>query len=233
MSAQIETATENIGFFRGTVLVLAFVLVCQSIWMLTAEFSRPPYFGFPSDAKTAEEIAANRDAAALAASFGVLRGDLWVEYSLTYLNLFWSNRQNGAKEQSSEMIEQARDIAERALTLAPHDARGWLTLSSIDLRSNRLDQKGAALQMSYFTGANETELIPLRLQLAIRSDAIADKDFQQLVRHDVRLVVTRKPELKSAIETVYREAPPIGRQFLEETLQDLDPALLTKLRQSG
>lgn len=228
MSAQIETATENIGFFRGTILALAFVLACQATWILAAEFYRPPYSGFPTDAQTAEAAADNRNAAALAASLGVLRGDLWAEYSLTYLNLFWGGQDN-ASEQSSSAVERARDVAVRALTFAPHDARVWLALASI----NRLDRKGTALQMSYFTGTNETELIPLRLYLAVRSDVIAEKEFQQLVHHDILTIVTRKPELKSAVLAAYRDALPIGQQFLEETLQEIDPVLLAKLRKSG
>ena len=73
-------------------------------------------------------------------------------------------------------------------------------------------------------------LIPLRLQLALRSDAIADKQIQQLVHHEVRTIVTRRPELKPAISAAYRDALPIGQQFLEETLQELDPGLFATLR---
>ena len=76
--------------FRVMTFVLAFVLACQAIWLLIAEFYRPSYPRFPQMQKP-EAVAGNRNAAALAASFGVLRGDLWTEYSLTYLNLFWGD----------------------------------------------------------------------------------------------------------------------------------------------
>ena len=230
MSVQIQTTRRRIGIFRGAMFVLAFFLTCQAIWILAAELSRPPHFGFPADAQAAEAAAGNRDAAALAASLGIFRGDLWAEYSLTYLNLFWRGRQDTATGQSST-IEQARDAAIRTLRIAPHDARVWLALSSTNLRNNGLNREGAALQMSYFTGANETELVPLRLRLALRSNAITEKDFQQLVSHDVRTIITRKPELKPAVWDAYRGALPAGRQFLEEVLRDLDPAFLAKLRQ--
>ena len=160
-----------------------------------------------------------------------MRGDLWTEYSLTYLNLFWSDGQGGTK-QNSDALERARDVAVRALTLAPHDARAWLALASTNFELNG-DKKGTALLMSYFTGANETELIPMRLLLAVRSDAIAEKDFQQLVSHDIRAIITHKPELKSAILAAYRDALPVGKQFLEGVVKELDPALLTKLHQGG
>lgn len=87
--------------------------------------------------------------------------------------------------------------------------------------------------MSYYTGTNETELIPFRLLLAVRSNAIADLDFQQLVRHDIRTIVTRKLELKPAILTAYQNAFPNGQKFLEETLEEIDPSLLAKLRSRG
>ncbi len=223
----------NIGFFRGTALVVAFVLGCQALWILTAEFTRPKHFGFPVDAQAAAVAADNRNSAELAASFGIMRGDLWADYAFTYLNLFWSDRQSSTKEQSSKTIERARETAVRALTLAPYDARVWATLASINSRFNWLNRKATALQMSYFTGANETELISLRLLMAVQSEAIADKDFQQLARHDVGTIISRKPELKSVILTAYRDALPDGKKFLEEVLQELDPTLLEQIRNMG
>jgi len=71
------------------------------------------------------------------------------------------------------------------------------------------------------------------LLLAVRSDTIGEKDFQLLVRHDIRAIITYKPELKSAIVAAYRDALPVGKQFLEDVLKELDPSLLTKLHQSG
>lgn len=84
--------------------------------------------------------------------------------------------------------------------------------------------------MSYYTGANEIELIPLRLFLAVSFSVISDSDFQQLARHDIRVVTTRKPELKSAVLDAYRHALPAGQQFIEQTLKELDPSLLSALQ---
>jgi hypothetical protein len=101
----------------------------------------------------------------------------------------------------------------------------------MDSRLDGLDRKAStALRMSYYTGANEIELIPMRLSLAINSSVISDMDFQQLVRHDIRAVVTRKPELKSAVLDAYRHALPVGQQFIEETLKEMDPTLLSTLQ---
>jgi hypothetical protein len=69
--------------------------------------------------------------------------------------------------------------------------------------------------------------------LAVQSVALGDSDFQQLVRHDIRTIVTRKPELKPAIVAAYRDTAPIGRQFIEDTLEEIDPTLLTWLHSKG
>lgn len=227
MSIRFNTLASH-DLFRHIIILFAVVLGCQAIWILTAEFSRSSSRDFAGNARSA--IAANRKAAALAASFGVLRGDLWGEYALTYLNLLQRVGPDSGNVEASQTAEQARNVADRALALAPHDARIWLALAGIEAQLGSLKDKPAgALLMSYYTGANETELIPLRLRLAVNSNALADGDFQQLVRHDIKTIITRKPELTPAILAAYRDALPFGRQFLEETLKEIDPSFLAKL----
>jgi hypothetical protein len=214
--------------FRSTVLVFAFVLACQAIWILTAEVARPSRSD-PS-AKSQSAAIAYRNAAALAASLGLVRGDLWADCALTYFDLFARNRRDSMTTQQPKTIEQAAAVAERALVLAPHDARIWLVIADADSRLTSAHDADAALRMSYYTGANETELIPLRLLLAVNSEGLIEKDLQELVRHDIRTIITRKPELKPAILAAYRDAPAPGRQFLEDTLKQIDPTMLEKLR---
>jgi hypothetical protein len=207
------------------------VLACQATWILQAEFYRPALPVFPANSQAAGAAAAQRSAATLAASVGVVRGDLWAECALTYLGLFWNDNQDKVSPQTPETIQRAREVADRALRYSPHDARIWLDLASIDSRLDWLNGKAAAaLRMSYYTGANETELIALRLPLAVRSEALGDKDFQQLVNHDIRVIVARKPELKPVILMAYRDALPTGQQFIEQTLTEIDPTLLAGLR---
>jgi len=205
-------------------MIFALVLGCLAAWILVAEFSRPFYPGF--SATTQPDTVANRNSAASAASLGIIRGDLWAEYALSYFDAL----QGDANVHDLD-VEQARKAAERAVALAPHDARVWLFLASIDSRFDWLNSRtAAALRMSYYTGANETELMPLRLLLAVDSQALSNKDFRELVRHDIRTIVSRKPELNPSILAAYREALPSGRQFIEETLDQIDPGLLAKLR---
>jgi hypothetical protein len=222
------TSISTSRFFRSAMLLFALVLGCQAIWILGAEYFRSPDLRFPGDAKTAANVADSRKTTAEAASFGFVRGDLWAEYALTYLNLFWRDSEPAQSE-----LAEGRRAALRALAFAPHDSRVWLALASIYSRSKEPGKNTAGvLQMSYFTGTNETDLIPFRLFLATHSDAIAEKDLQQLVRHDVLSIVTRKPELKGAILAAYQSALPVGREFLDQTLKDLDPQLLDTLGQN-
>jgi hypothetical protein len=228
---EVNNATPALRRFRSALLMLALVLTCQATWILVVEIYRPPRFVFPATEQAATAAANNRDSATLAASIGIIRGDLWAECALTYLDLFWDQNRSNDHSQVLEMIDRARDIAERALTLSPHDARIWLVKAAMDWRRGALNQKvAAALRMSYYTGANEIELIPFRLALAVRSDAVEDEDFQELVSHDIRVIISRRPELKTAIQAAYREALPRGRQVIERTLAQMDPALRAQLQ---
>lgn len=218
--------------FRVLALLFAFVLACQAGWILSAEFARLPAIAFPPDPESAAEAAANRNTAHLAAKLGIIRGDLWAEYALTYSNVLQHDAKSSAAAEGS--IEQARAVAERALALAPYDARIWLILASIDSRFDWLNGKAsAALRNSYYTGANETDLIPARLFLSLSLPAISDGDIQQLVHHDLRTIVTRKPEMKSVIADAFQYALPEGKQFINDALKELDPGLLSSLRQKN
>lgn len=219
------------GWLHRTMLALALVLACQAIWLLGAEFFRPPYNGVPTSSQSAAASIANRDDAHWAALIGYIRGDLWADYLLTYPPVYRLQEKDNSGANNSPPLDQIRYIAERALSLAPHDSRTWLALANIDSRFDWLNKTASSdLRMSYYTGANEVELIPLRLSLALSSSDIFDPDFQQLVRHDISVIVTRKPELKPAIQDAYRYALPDGRKFIENTLSEMDPTLLSKIQ---
>lgn len=206
------------------------ILGCLSCWILAPEFFRPASHAFPQTTRGAELIAADRNAAATTASLGIVRGDLWADYALTYLDLVENDKSDRRGVRGAKMAEQARRVAERALALAPHDAQVWLILAALETKYHLSgDAPAVALRMSYYTGANETDLVRLRLRLALNSKALSDKDFQELVRHDIRLIVQRKPEMKPAILAVYQHAVPLGQKFLRESLKDIDPTLAGEL----
>lgn len=217
--------------FRGTIFFFAFALGCLAAWNLAIELTRADIRGFPVNAEEATAAALQRPAAFRAASLGLVRGELWTECAITYLGLFWNDGQQAAAAELSETITQARTVAERAISYSPHDAKAWLVFASLNSQYSWVNRNAAAaLKMSYYTGPNEIELIPLRLLLSIQSEALQDSEFQELVRHDMRIIVAHKPKLRPALVVAYREALPIGKQFIEKTLEELDPALLSSIR---
>jgi hypothetical protein len=210
--------------------MFSFILACQAAWLITAEFLRPSSPNFPASVQTTEATTDNRQRAALAASVGFIRGDLWAEYALTYADIL----DGRTSAQSAEVIERARAVTNIALSLVPFDAQIWLLLARIDARFDWLNKKSsAALRMSYYTGANDIKLIAARLPLAINSSEIGDPDFQQLVRRDIRIIVTRKPDLIPVIRTAYQDASPVGQMFLDTALSEIDPSLFAKFHSKG
>jgi hypothetical protein len=216
--------------FRVGVTVLAVLLAIEALWILSAEVLRPRLASFPA-AAAAAVTPSERDRAELAAKIGLVRGDLWADYAMTLMPQLPQEIARGGTVAPSRPAEVARAAAQRAASLAPHDSRIWLLLAAV---ASELDRRGresdGALRMSYYTGPNELALMPLRLSIAARSNAIGDADLQLLVGQEIRTILTRKPELKPWIVLAYRNASPEGKAFFESTVGALDPVLLTALR---
>ena len=216
---------------RVATFVFAGVVGLGALWLIAAELARPALRAFPTDAASAGAAAADRRAATRAARLGAVRGDLWAQCAVTYADLLWAEGSPGPTAEHSESLGEARTIAERAATASPHDARMWLLLASLEARMDWVTRRGASLlRMSYYTGPNETALIPLRLATFGRLDASADEDLRQLVRREIATVVSKKPDLKWAIVAAYRAALPAGKSFFEDVLREVDPKLLATVR---
>jgi hypothetical protein len=209
--------------------MFAGILGLSAIWLLSAELIRPTLPFFPEDVATARAAAAHHGAAGAAAWIGLVRGDLWTDYAMTLAPDLSGKPTGDAAAASLQALEATRSAAMRGAELAPYDSRAWLLLASVDSRA--LDHKAAGpLKMSYYTAPNTVSLIPLRLNIATRTDAITDPDLQILVGGEIRTIITRKPDLKPAIVNAYRDALPEGRRFIEAEVGELDPDLLASLR---
>jgi len=201
-------------------LVFAAVLGLAGVWLLAPAFTRLAGRSVSVDGATSP---APRTTACGAARLAFVRGDLWTECALAQ-NPLGASLQTGA-------LEQARVAAERAAALAPHNAMAWLILARLYSRLDSLNRRATALlKMSYYTGSNEPALIPWRLRVVAQSDALADEELQQLVRHEIRTIITHRPELKPAISAAYRDAPANGKRFLESAVSEVDPNLVGSLR---
>ena len=233
MISETQTNPFVINFARVAVFGLACVLGSLAAWILAAEAVRPTTIVFATDAQSAVLNYAQRDAAITAARVGLVRGDLWSEAALVYGAMLW-NQDKTTPNAAVPPFEQTLKLTERAVTYAPHDSRVWLLLAANYFRFDWLNERAAAsLRMSYYTGSNLMTVVPQRLMLAVQSRALQDEDFQDLVRHDVRIAVANKSELMSALVAAYNNAPLSGRQFIEKTLREFDPSALALIRSAG
>lgn len=206
-------------------------LVVQAAWLLSVEVVRPHLPYFPADRSSAVAAQSKRAQANLAAVFGGMRGELWVDDAVTLAAGPISEILGGRPLDEPGILERAEAAALRAARLSPHDSRAWLLLASTALQLKRPDRVIAAdLKMSYYTGPSEAALMPLRSRIATRIDLGGDDELQVLVAQDLRTMVLRRPELKPDIAAAYAQASPAGKHLIETTIATLDPALLGTIR---
>lgn len=228
MSETQETPS-TIKRFRVTVFAFACVLGSLAAWILLAEVLRPT-LEFTIDTNSTMPVYGTRDAAMRAARIGVVRGDLWSDAALSYSNIIWNQGDNAPNAEMAP-FERTRALMERAIAYAPHDSGLWLLLAANYFRFDWVNERAAAsIRMSYYTGPNAVAVVPRRLFLAVQCRALLDNDFQELVRYDIRIAVTRKAELMPALLAAYTNAPLFGRQFMENALAALDPSMLESIR---
>ena len=214
--------------FRLATFLFAVLLGAQSIWLLLAEVSRPRVVRLPTDPATAAAAATQRNAAAAAANFGTIRGDLWAESAFTYADLLFAKTPPDANADTTQSLARARANLLHAVLDAPHQSGAWLLLAglSLDYPSKDFDAV-ETLKMSYYTAPSDQDLMPLRLRFAIRSDAFNDFEIRQFITRDLREFLTRKQ--KDVIAQSYSAASPAGKRFIEQIIKDVDPSVLKTL----
>jgi hypothetical protein len=214
---------------QAAMFSLAFLLAGFSSWILLAELLRSDVHQLPTDRESASIAAKARARAGWAAGFGSIRGDLWAESAFTYAALLWPSSEHNADQDT--IGSQARTAIDRALAYAPYEPGVWLLAASLSSRLNWPNSSPASeLKMSYYTGPNEVYLVPLRLLTAAHSDALTDSDIQQLVQRDVRMILTRWPDLKPALIAAYKDARPEAKRFIESAVAQTDPKFLGTMR---
>lgn len=186
--------------YRGALIAIGVVTAALSAWWLAGEILR-------SDPPTA-------------ARTGMVRGELW---------LYGGLATSGSSEASTAAA--GREALVHSLSLAPTSSRAWLALALATERFGWMDRRSsAALKMSYYTGFNTSALIAPRLALLARTDSEGDPELDDILRRQIRLIVTRAPEFKTAIIAAYGTATPANRKIIEIELTELDTALLEQLR---
>jgi hypothetical protein len=159
------------------------------------------------------------------------RSDLETNHALIVaLQAIESGRERSTAEQAARHAE-ARSRLKQTLSTAPYNPELWLALAVLQAQHDPRDLSLAeALKMAYFTAPNDVGIMPARLDTVTSFDALADPDIKELARGDVRLMLTRQPEMKTAVISAYRRASSRGKAFLEEAVQSIDPSFLPTLR---
>ena len=129
-----------------------------------------------------------------------------------------------------EQAEAAQKLRS-ALRIGPHDSQVWLVLALLQARNNPVDPRvSEALKMSYLTGPNQADLIPLRLQAVTSNNSLDDPDLAELARGDVRAMLTQLPQQRPMLLDDYARASIVGKKFLEESVGSIDPGFVLTLR---
>ncbi len=119
----------------------------------------------------------------------------------------------------------------RTLSISPYKPELWLALALLQVQRDPYDPVVVeALKMAYFVAPNDARLMPVRIDMAARFDALALPDVKDLVRNDVRLILIRRPASRSALVSAYRRASKLGKAFLEDAVESIDPSFLSTLR---
>lgn len=213
--------------FRLLALVIVVVAGLFSITSLIAEFMRPPGLSLPSrDSEAPSPQAVS--AAGLASAIAPFRTDLKAGYAIALAGA--ALRSSASSSQSTDN-EAAQNAVQSALKFGPHDSRMWLVLAQLRAQGNLGDPLVTeALKMSYFTGPNRAELIPIRLDLVTTSNALSDADLSELARSDVRAMLMQLSDQRAALIKDYVRASATGKKFLENSVEMLDPTFAASLR---
>lgn len=218
--------------FRLGAILCAALLAMQCIWLLLPELVRPKFDQLPTDATAASAAAKHYDAAVWAASVARLRGDLWANAAFTQADLLWQKDDARGDENPAAALQRARTSLYLALRNAPHASPAWLMFAGLDLRYPALGGDAInLLKLSYYTGPSEQELVPLRLELAVRLESFSDFEMRQFISRDIRLLLAQKQE--ATIAKIYTAASPNAKSFMDQTIRDIDPSAVDRMRRGG
>jgi hypothetical protein len=179
---------------------------------------------------SAEAICVLRFSSTEIASIAMVRGDLWAESAFALVAQPWTDP--AAELGRDNNPEPALNAFARTLHYSPHRGDVWLMLAAL---ANRGRPAGydtrALLKMSYYTAPNELGLLPLRLSVALGSDAVvSEPELREMVKQDISLVLSRQSALRPALVAAYRSASVGGKKFVENLISEVDPGYLKTIR---
>ncbi|MGY4415937.1 hypothetical protein ACVWW4_007673 [Bradyrhizobium sp. LB7.1] len=207
---------------RVALMVLGIVLIMQTMWMVL-----PTWYlaGQSSLSAAVSAAAAWPNGISKPVSVAAARGDFRIHGE----SLPRGEPALAADEQKTELPAASSSLV-RSLRSSPLHGDIWLMLAASKQNSSQ-SSTAAMLKMSYYTAPNDLDLLPLRLSVALATDAVVrELEFRDLIKRDVSLVVTRGSAIRSALVTAYRSASSEGKIYLESLISELDPTYLDNMR---
>jgi hypothetical protein len=206
--------------FRIALVAMSLTIGVYSLASILAEIPSSGRPAFPSDPARITSLTAE-EAPNWSNAISPFRSDLEGNQALTIALQTIQSR--GEKSGQSEENVRAQAAVKQALSIIPYNSELWLALALLQARRDpRAPVLIEALKLSYFVAPNDPQLMPVRLDTATLFDALSDPDLKELVLGDLRLMLTRKKDLKTAVVLAYRRASSLGKKFLEESVQSID-----------
>lgn len=164
------------------------------------------------------------------AAVAPLRGDLLADVAIMRAVPTLKLGKAPASPEIMATRESALSAARQSLSFSPHASRTWLLVATLQSFGPARGSATEALKMSYLTSPTDLNLIPTRLAVLLASTATADADLAKLARGDIRLILTRRPDLKAAISEAYDKGSPEGKAYMYEVMRSLDPSFAAMLQ---
>ncbi|WP_407118048.1 hypothetical protein [Bradyrhizobium sp. LMG 9283] len=208
---------------RATLTVLGIALIMQAVWMVLPELFLGGRSSLSSVVSTA---AAWPNGISKPASVAAAREDLWIRGGSRFS---WDSALAADEQRTAPLVTSSAFA--RALRSSPLRGDIWLMLAARSKHSSPQSSTAAMLKMSYYTAPNDLDLVPLRVSVALATDAVMrEPEFRELVKRDISLVVRHRPALRPTLVTAYRSASADGKTYLEGLISELDPAYLDQMR---
>jgi hypothetical protein len=215
--------------FRLAAMLCVALLGLQCIWLLLPELIRPNIHQLPSRANVALAAAKQHNAAVWAASLAQIRGDLWAEVAFTQADLLWPDGARQQDENRAAALKRLGRDLDDVLADAPHTSGAWLMLAALVSRFNPAAKSTSIepLKLSYYTGPSEPELMPLRLEIAIRLESYNDFEMRSFISRDIRLLLEQKQA--ATIAKIYSTASVNAKRFMDQAIRNTDPSAADKV----
>jgi len=209
-------------------LLMALVLAWFAVATILSETLTPKSQHFSQDLAQPDPIS-HGWLADWAAGAAPLRGDLLADIAVLQAAQALSPGKVPASPDMIGMRDGALAFAKQSLSLAPHLSSMWLLVAMLQSRAEPRDSVAEALKMSYLTSPADVNLIPVRVAIVSASSAVADSELRSLARGDIRLILTRRPDMRVAITSAYRRSSTDGKAYLDEVVRSIDPVFAASL----